>query len=98
MTITFLVIKLVQGFYFTKSMQGMATNYPYYHSQTNQAKDSLSNVFGSIEQYLFLIAKQTLSKAHEICAKRDYDPEELFAHSNHATYSGKESERSYVNF
>ena len=29
----------MQGFYFTKSMQGMATNYPYYHSQTNQAKD-----------------------------------------------------------
>ena len=54
------------------------------------------NVFGSIEQYLFLFAKQTLSKAHEICAKRDYDPEELFAHSNHASDPGEEGERLNV--
>ena len=71
-------------------------HWPNYVSFAKKIIDSLS--IESIEQYLFLFAKQTLSKAHEICAKRDYDPEELFAHSNHATYSGKESERSYVNF
>ena len=74
-------------------------HWPNYGSFAKKIIDSLMSL-GALSNiwYLFLIAKQTLSKAHDICAKRDYDPQELFAHSNHATYSGKESEISYVNF